>query len=122
LRFADDGVVRNVVIPVARPETPVEMGKPVQFVKVPEDGVPMFGVVKDGEVANTRRPVPVLSVIAELRLADDGVVRNVVMPAARQVRRVEIGKPVQLVKVPADGVPMLGVVKEGEVEYAGIAN
>ena len=47
----------------------------------------MMEVVNVGEVPNTSAPVPVSSVIAERRFADDGVARNVptfapgVMPA-----------------------------------------
>jgi len=39
-RFADVGLPRNVAMPVARPDTPVLIGKPEQFVNVPELGVP----------------------------------------------------------------------------------
>ena len=43
-KFALDGVARNVATFAARPETPVAIGKPVQFVNVPEVGVPRIGV------------------------------------------------------------------------------
>jgi hypothetical protein len=76
-KFADEGVVRNVEIPAARPETPVEIGRPVQFVNVPDVGVPRTGVTRVGVLANTKAPVPVSSVTAEARFADDGVARNV---------------------------------------------
>src|ERR1019366_5957114 len=33
-RFADVGVAKNVATPVPRPDTPVEMGSPVVFVRV----------------------------------------------------------------------------------------
>ena len=39
-RFADDGVAKNVATPVPRPLTPVLIGNPVAFVRVPDDGVP----------------------------------------------------------------------------------
>ena len=51
------------------PLTPLDSGRPVQFVNVPEVGVPKIGVTKVGEVANTKEPDPVSSVIADLRLA-----------------------------------------------------
>ena len=50
-RFAEDGVARNVAIPVPRPEIPVATGRPVAFVKVPADGVPRSGVVNVGDVS-----------------------------------------------------------------------
>jgi hypothetical protein len=45
------GVPRNVATPVPRPDTPVEIGKPVALVKTPLDGVPRAGVTSVGEVA-----------------------------------------------------------------------
>lgn len=39
-KLEDDGVVRNVAIPVPKPDTPVEIGRPVALVKVPDAGVP----------------------------------------------------------------------------------
>ena len=62
-RFADVGVARNVDTPVARPLTPVLIGSPVQFVRVPDVGVPSKGVTSVGLVANTSAPVPVSSLI-----------------------------------------------------------
>ena len=58
-RLADDGVPRNVATPVPRPETPVEIGKPVRLVATPEAGVPKAGVTSVGEFDNTTLPVPV---------------------------------------------------------------
>jgi len=43
------------------PVIPVVAGNPVQFVKVPEDGVPKAGVTKVGLVANTTLPDPVVA-------------------------------------------------------------
>lgn len=51
-----------VPTPVPRPDTPVEMGSPVAFVRVAADGVPRLGVVRTGEVANTTEPEPVEAV------------------------------------------------------------
>jgi hypothetical protein len=39
-RFALDGVAKNVATPVPRPLTPVLIGNPVAFVRVPDEGVP----------------------------------------------------------------------------------
>ena len=62
-RFALDGVAKKVATPVPRPDTPVEMGRPVQLVNVPLVGVPKRGVVSVGDVAKTRSPEPVSSEI-----------------------------------------------------------
>jgi hypothetical protein len=58
-RLADDGVPKKVATPVPKPLTPVEIGNPVAFVKVPEAGVPNAGVTSVGEFDNTTMPVPV---------------------------------------------------------------
>jgi hypothetical protein len=84
-KFALDGVAKNVATFAAKPDTPVEIGKPVQFVSVPEVGVPRIGVIKVGLVANTNRPVPVSSVIAARKLALVGLVKNAATPAAKTV-------------------------------------
>jgi len=114
-KLADEGVIKNAVTPAPVPETPVEIGRPVQLVRVPEVGVPNNGVVRVGEVANTNAPLPVSSVIAVIKLADDGVAKNAATPAAKPDTPVEIGSPVQLVRVPEDGVPKAGVTRVGEV-------
>ena len=72
-------------------------------------------VVMLGEVPNTRTPEPVSSVTALARLAEDGVARNVATPLPRPDTPVEIGRPVQLVRVPEVGVPRMGVTRVGEV-------
>jgi hypothetical protein len=59
--FALLGVAKAVATPVPSPETPVEIGSPVAFVKVPLDGVPSAGVTSVGEVARTTSPDPVES-------------------------------------------------------------
>jgi hypothetical protein len=117
-KFAEEGVARNVAAPVARPETPVEMGRPVAFVSVALDGVPSAGVTSVGEVANTSAPVPVSSVTAAMRFALLGVARNVATPVPRPETPVEIGRPVALVRTAALGVPKAGVVKVGLVASA----
>jgi len=111
LKLALEGVARNEATPVARPDTPVEMGSPVALVRVPEVGVPRIGVTRVGLVANTKAPVPVSSVTAVIRLALDGVARNAETPAARPLIPVDTGSPVALVKTPAEGVPRLGVTR-----------
>jgi hypothetical protein len=58
-RLADEGVPRNVATPVPRPETPVEIGRPVRFVATPEAGVPKAGVTRVGLFDRTTDPVPV---------------------------------------------------------------
>ena len=58
-KFAEVGVAKKVATPVPRPETPVLIGSPVQFVSVPDAGVPSTGVVKDGEVERAIPPDPV---------------------------------------------------------------
>jgi hypothetical protein len=98
-----------------KPETPDEIGRPVQLVRVPEVGVPSNGVVRVGDVANTKSPLPVSSVTAVAKLAEDGVAKNVATLAANPETPDEIGSPVQLVRVPEVGVPSNGVVRVGEV-------
>jgi len=84
-KFADDGVAKNAAAPAANPETPDEIGNPVQFVNVPDAGVPNTGVTRVGLVANTSAPVPVSSVTAAAKFADDGVVKNEVTPVPAPV-------------------------------------
>ncbi len=115
IRFALDGVAKNVAIPVPNPETPVLIGRPVQLVNVPLLGVPRTGVTKDGDVLNTSNPVPDSSVTADIRFALEGVAKNVAIPAANPETPVLIGRPVQLVNVPLAGVPRTGVTKDGDV-------
>jgi hypothetical protein len=58
-RFALDGVARNEATLAARPDTPVDTGRPVQLVSVPLVGVPKIGVTNVGEVLSTVFPDPV---------------------------------------------------------------
>ena len=51
---------RAVDTPVPRPLTPVEIGRPVAFVSVADDGVPSAGVISVGDDANTIAPEPVV--------------------------------------------------------------
>lgn len=93
------------------PVTPVVIGKPVQLVKTPAEGVPMFGVVNAGLVDRTLLPEPVELVTPVPPLATGKV----------PVTPVVIGKPVQFVSTPADGVPMFGVTSTGLVRSALVA-
>jgi len=104
-RFALVGVPRNVVTPVPRPLTPVEIGKPVAFVSVPLTGVPRAGVTRMGEFERTTDPVPVELVVPVPPFGTPSV----------PVTPVVNGKPVALVRVTADGVPRLGTVSIGAV-------
>lgn len=70
----------------------------VQLLNVPDVGVPRTGVTKAGLVANTSAPVPVSSVTAAARFADDGVPRNVATPVPNEVIPVP---PLATAKVPA---------------------
>ena len=76
---------------------------------------PMFGVTSVGEVANTSAPLPVSSVTAEARLADDGVARKAATPVPSPLTPVAIGSPVQFVSVPDEGVPKAQVTKVADV-------
>jgi hypothetical protein len=109
---------RAVATLVPRPDTPVLIGKPVALVSVTADGVPRFGVVKTGDVAKTNEPVPVSSVTAAAKFADEGVPRKVAIPAPNEVIPVPPlatgsvpvtpvlrGRPVAFVSTPELGVP-----------------
>jgi hypothetical protein len=115
-KFALLGVAKKVATPVPNPDTPVLIGKPVALVKVPLVGVPKTGVTRVGLVANTKEPEPVSSVIAEAKLALDGVAKRVATPVPKPLTPVEIGKPVALVKVALVGVPRIGVTSVGEFD------
>jgi hypothetical protein len=111
--------VADPVPPLAignKPVTPVVKGRPVALVSTAADGVPSAGVTKVGELVNTKLPVPVSSVTAEAKLADDGVAKKVAMPAPNPLTPVEIGKPVALVNVADAGVPKTGVTSVGLVD------
>jgi len=112
--FALDGVASAVATFAAKPLTPVLIGKPVALVSTAADGVPNAGVTKVGELANTKAPVPVSSVTADIKFALDGVASAVATFAAKPLTPVLIGKPVALVNVADAGVPKAGVTKVGE--------
>lgn len=100
-RFADDGVAKNVATPVPRPLTPVPIGNPVAFVRVPDDGVP------NAPPLTTKAPAdPTLTPRAVATPVPKDVIP--VPPLATgsvPVTPVVSGRPVALVRVPLDGVP-----------------
>jgi hypothetical protein len=69
------------------------------------EATPNVGVTSVGELANTRAPLPVSSVTAVAKFADDGVAKNVATPVPRPEIPVDTGNPVALVNVPDEGVP-----------------
>lgn len=88
-RFALDGVARNVATFAPSPLTPVLTGSPVQFVSVPEVGVPRTGVVS---VASAKTPFAnVPPVIAAL-----------VIVGAVSVLFVSVSLPAIVAKLPSD--------------------
>jgi len=100
------------VDPLASVRVPVVLltVRPLMEVAV---AAPRAGVVSVGDVAKTNEPEPVSSVTAAARLADEGVARNVAIPAPRPEMPVATGSPVALVRVAAEGVPRFGVVSAG---------
>ena len=100
LKLDDDGVAKNVATLLPNPETPVLIGNPVQFVSVPLAGVPRTGVTNVGDVANTNAPLPVSSVIADIKLEEDGVAKNVATLLANPETPLLIGNPVQFASEP----------------------
>jgi hypothetical protein len=80
----------------------------VQFVSVPDEGVPKTGVTKVGLVDKTTFPDPVEVVTPVPPFATAKVP---VTPVAK-------GKPVQFVNVPLVGVPSAGVTNVGLIKSA----
>ena len=74
--MALEGVARNVATHVPSPLTPVEMGRPVAFVRVPLDGVPSAPPLTTGAPAE-----PTLTASA------------VATPVPRPLMPVETGRP-----------------------------
>ena len=84
------------------------------------DATPNVGVTSVGLVANTNEPVPVSSVMAEIKLALDGVAKKVATPVPNPEIPVDTGRPVQLVNVPDEGVPRAGVTRVGLVDRTAL--
>ena len=123
-KLADEGVAKNVATPVAKPLTPVEIGRPVPLVSVTDWGVPKIGVTSVGDVPNTLAPVPVSSVSAPAKLAEVNEPREVALPdeVIAPVRLALVvtlpavkpdAVPVMFVPTKAVGVPSAGVTKVG---------
>ena len=90
---------------------------PVAFVATRNVGVPKLGATKTGALANTKEPVPVSSVTAVRKLADEGVPKNVATPAPKPATPEAIGRPVALIKsawptTPNVGLDMTGLVNK----------
>jgi hypothetical protein len=66
---------------------------------------PSTGVTRVGVFANTNAPVPVSSVIAEIKLAELGVAKKVATPVPKPEIPVATGRPVAFVRVAELGVP-----------------
>jgi len=130
-RLALDGVVRKVATLAASPEIPVETGRSVQLVRVPELGVPNAGVVNVGDVKVLLVSVSVEDVVTTFT---PSIVTTPAPPLASVVSvacpssieptpnavdvdavRPLIGNDVQLVRVPELGVPNAGVTRVGLV-------
>ena len=71
-----DGVAKNVATLAPRPSIPVETGRPVQLVRVPEAGVPSAGPVRVGDVRVLFVKVSVVSRPTSVVVA----VGNVIVP------------------------------------------
>jgi len=100
---------------VPKPLIPVDTGRPVQLVSVPELGVPSTGVTNVGDVPNTNAPEPVSPVTHVARFALDGVANHAATSVPRPLMPDETGNPLQFVNVPLAGVPRAGVTSVGDV-------
>ena len=74
-----------------------------------------LGVIIVGVLLPITKPEPVSSVIAERKLALDGVARNVATPVPSPLTPVLIGSPVAFVSTPLAGVPNAGATNTGDV-------
>lgn len=126
-RFADDGVAKNVATPDPRPLTPVLIGNPVAFVRVPDDGVPnapplttkapddptLMPSAVVTPVPSAVRPVPPL---ATANVPDIVIVPDVVMGPPENDRPVEPPLTSTLVTVPS-GLVAHDVFEPSVVRY-----
>jgi len=69
--------------------------------------VRIVGAIKLGFVLNTSEPVPCSSVHADAIFVEENVLNMVATPVPKPLTPVEIGKPVQLVRVPDAGTPKI---------------
>lgn len=103
-----DGVAKNVATPDPNPLTPVEIGKPVPFVKVTDVGIPKIGVTNVGLVDKTKLPEPVELVTPVPPCATSMVVALqvpcVIVPTEVKLDPVTVGFKVVPLKVPASAI------------------
>jgi hypothetical protein len=116
IKLAELGVAKKVATPVPKPDTPVLMGRPVQFVNVPELGVPNTGVVNVGLVN-----VLFVNVCVPVRFTRVSVPAGIVtVPVAvEEVTMVVVPEPEPAIVNPA--LPMAGLVKLGLLENTKVA-
>ena len=123
-----DALFRAIdVVPIFKveaPNTPVGIvpdscaaGIPVALVKTIALGVPKLGVISVGEVAKTKLPVPVSSVTAVIKFAEEGVAKKAATPVPIPLIPVVIGNPVAFVSVIDAGVPSIGAVRVTTVPF-----
>jgi hypothetical protein len=126
-KFALVGVAKKVATPVPNPLTPVEIGRPVPFVKVTEVGVPKIGVTKVGLVFKTKLPLPVEVVVPVPPFATAMVVPlqtpDVIVPTEVKLDETTVDFNVVPDSVPASAIieavpaavkrPLLSTVKVG---------
>src|SRR4051794_36369466 len=106
----DASICRTGLVDPFAPTARVFADAPVNTSPAPV-AVPIFGVTSVGELEKTRAPEPVSSVMALIKLALEGVAKNVATPDPSPLMPVEIGRPVALVSVTEVGVPRTGVIK-----------
>jgi hypothetical protein len=78
-----DSVVNAPVLAVEAPTVPLMLidAVPVKLVTTPADGVPIFGVTNVGDVANTKKPVPVSSLMTPANSAEVVEDRTLILSA-----------------------------------------
>ncbi len=95
----EDAPERRVATPEPSPLTPVLIGKPVVFVRMPDAGVPRAGVTRVGEFEKTATPVPVSSERTPASWAEVVAAKN-----PRFFAEVATAEPISSVNVPMPGV------------------
>lgn len=112
-KFAEVGLAKNAAMSEAMPDTPVDIGRLMQLVRSPLNGVPRRGATNVGALLNTSTPEPVSSTMAAISCADVAPERNAAIPAERPLTPVAIGRPVQFARFPDAGVPSAGDTNTG---------
>ena len=88
---------------------------PLQFVNTPAEGVPISGVVNDGEVPKTKAPEPVSSDIAVFNWSDVAVK---VLLVKLIVLLVKVSVPANVDKVPVVGkVTLVAALEVNVIEF-----